>query len=87
MPATTTGNRDSEEIAVIRSYQPIRIERELLAQVFFLAEHGRSDGGHSAAGPRGIADQAADQRAAGPTQTGLLGQRTSELVNELEAVA
>ncbi len=37
----------SKPVAVIRSYQPVRIERDLLAQVFDLAERGLP-GGHGA---------------------------------------
>lgn len=42
MHAATHIDRKRVAFAVIRSYQPIRIERELLAQVFELASHGAS---------------------------------------------
>jgi hypothetical protein len=40
MQATTNDDRKHAGFAVNRSYQPTRIERELLAQVFELAAHG-----------------------------------------------
>lgn len=43
MQATTNSSRKSESFAVVRSYQPTRIERELLAQVFELACYGPSE--------------------------------------------
>jgi hypothetical protein len=87
MSATTKRSRDSKRVAVIRSYQPIRIERELLAQVFDLAQRGLSDGSAGAGGNHVAADQVADQRASDTTQHGLLDQCTGRQVNELEAVA
>lgn len=47
MQTTTKSCGKHAGFAVIRSYQPARIERELLAQVFDLAGHGatrQSDG-------------------------------------------
>lgn len=47
MQATSNHQRKHAGFAVNRSYQPSRIERELLAQVFDLAAHGttsQSDG-------------------------------------------
>lgn len=47
MQATSIDRRKHAGFAVNRSYQPSRIERELLAQVFDLAAHGatsQSDG-------------------------------------------
>jgi len=40
MHSTTNNDRKSVGFAVIRSYQPTRIERDLLAQVFELASQG-----------------------------------------------
>ena len=40
MPGTPQSNILSTRCAVIREYQPARIERELLAQVFDVAERG-----------------------------------------------
>jgi hypothetical protein len=39
MPTISRRREDGRISAIIRSYQPSRIERELLAQVFDLAEH------------------------------------------------
>lgn len=44
MPVATKPSRNSNQIAVIRSYEPIRIESELLAQVFDLAHRGPAAG-------------------------------------------
>lgn len=87
MSATTNRSRDSKRIAVIRSYQPIRIERELLAQVFDLAERGPSDASADAVGQTAAVDHATDLGSKDPAQLGLQDQRTSQQVNELEAVA
>lgn len=62
MQATTRSSRKNESIAVARSYQPTRIERELLAHVFELACYGHREGtlsGHDrmnqVAAPRDLA--------------------------------
>lgn len=62
MPEMPHRNIPSTQFAVIREYQPSRIERELLAQVFEVAERGCS-----AAGVAGDPDHqvSADQRRAG----------------------
>jgi len=83
MSATTKRSRDSKPVAVIRSYQPIRIERELLAQVFDLAQRGLADGSAGA----GAKHVAADQRPSDMTQHGPLDQCTNRHVSGLEAVA
>lgn len=87
MSAITKRSRNSKPVAVIRSYQPIRIERELLAQVFDLAERGLADGSASAGGKHVAADQAADQRVSDTIQHGALDQCTNRQVIGLEAVA
>ena len=71
MSATTNRSRDSKRIAVIRSYQPIRIERELLAQVFDLAERGPSDASVHVGGQFASVDHATDSGSKDPTQHGL----------------
>jgi hypothetical protein len=60
MNSTTNNDRKDVEFAVIRSYQPTRIERELLAQVFELASQGvssQSDATGSRQQPRARASQ------------------------------
>ncbi len=79
--------RDSKSIAVIRSYRPIRIERELLAQVFDLAERGQSAGSRAAEGQSIDADQIDDQRTNPSAQRVLIDQCESPPLDELEAVA
>jgi hypothetical protein len=44
MKTTTVATRRHDSFAVIRDYQPTRIERELLAQVFDLAQRGLTSG-------------------------------------------
>lgn len=43
MPTTSHRITSQERIAVIRSFHPARIERELLSQVFDLAQRGLAD--------------------------------------------
>lgn len=87
MSATATSRSDSKRMAVIRSFQPIRIERELLAQVFDLAGRGLPPCSTCTGEQPADARQAADRRSDAPVQHGLLGQDTSQQVNEPEAVA
>lgn len=80
-------NPDSQSIAVIRSYHPIRIERELLAQVFDLAERGCSAGNSGVAKPGLDADAISDQRTEPSTQHDFGAQSVSQQRDQLEAVA
>ena len=60
MHSTTNIDRKRVDFAVIRSFQPTRIERELLAQVFELASQGvnsRSDATGRRQQPRDRASQ------------------------------
>ncbi|XZE52560.1 hypothetical protein SH139x_004270 [Planctomycetaceae bacterium SH139] len=78
---------DSQSIAVIRSYHPIRIERELLAQVFDLAERGCS-AGNSRAAKLGLDTDAVDGQGSGPsTQHDFGAQSVPQQRDQLEAVA
>ena len=91
MPATAHPRRNSDRIAVIRSYRPIRIEHELLAQVFDLAQRGLADGSASVGGKLlaadQTADQAADERVRDRMQHGALDPGINRQVSRLEAVA
>ncbi|WP_131282656.1 hypothetical protein [Blastopirellula marina] len=82
MSAIAKRSRDSKPAAVIRSYQPIRIERELLVQVFDLAERGLADGSASAGGKQ----VAADPRASDMIQHDALDQCADRRVNGVEGV-
>ena len=60
MHSTTNIDRKRVDFAVIRSFQPTRIERELLAQVFELASQGvntQSDATGSRQQPRDRSSQ------------------------------
>ena len=58
MQANTNDDRKHAGFAVNRSYQPTRIERELLAQVFELAAHGATSQHDAAADGRQLRDRA-----------------------------
>lgn len=57
MQATSNNGRRHAGVAVVRSYQPTRIERELLAQVFELASHGVTSQNDAAGGAQRSHDQ------------------------------
>ncbi|TWU19232.1 hypothetical protein [Allorhodopirellula heiligendammensis] len=78
---------DSQSIAVIRSYHPIRIERELLDQVFDLAERGCSAGNSGVARLRLDADTIDDQRTEPSKQHDFGAQSVPQQRDQLEAVA
>lgn len=88
MVHTDKRSRDSKPIAVIRSYHPIRIERELLAQVFDLAERGQSVGSRGAEGQSLAMDQIDSPRTIPSKQrSSIAPQDASQQRDELEAVA
>jgi hypothetical protein len=87
MTKATNRQLDSKRIAVIRSYQPVRIERELLAQVFALAENGLTDGPSSDETLCEDADQATDPCVHHSSQHRLLDQHIRSQRVALEAVA
>ena len=58
MRATSNNGRKRVAFAVIRCYQPTRIERELLAQVFELASHGVTSQSDSTGCPQQPRDRA-----------------------------
>lgn len=87
MTRTTNRQLDSKRFAVIRSYQPVRIERELLAQVFALAESGLSGGPSGNETLCEDADQAIDPCVQHSSQHRLLDQHLRSQCIGLEAVA
>ena len=87
MPTASQRRNDGRVSAVIRSYQPSRIERELLAQVYDLAQNGMQDHAACLGEQPTVVDQAADRLAAKASQHQLLDQYAHQHVDELEAVA
>lgn len=87
MTARMKRGRDSKRIAVIRSYQPIRIERELLAQAFDLAQRGLSEGRAGVPGQCTVVDQTTDSTVNNSTQHSLLDPSAMQHANTLEEVA
>ena len=87
MSASAPRSRDSKCIAVIRIYEPTRIERELLAQVFDLAERGLPPRSACLEGQLVPVEQIADLSVDTLTQNGLVDQGIHREGNELETVA
>jgi hypothetical protein len=87
MPTASQRRRDRQIRAVIRSYQPSRIERELLAQVYDLAQHGIQDRSADFGEQPTVVDRAADRLAVEPAQHQILVRYARPQVDELEAVA
>lgn len=86
MSTASQRRRDGRISAVIRSYQPSRIERDLLAQVYELAQRGLQDRSACLGERPRVVDQAADQLAAESAKHELLDQYADQHVDELEAV-
>lgn len=81
MPTVSKHTRDGRFSAVTRSYQASRIERELLAQVYDLAQHGFH---HRSAS---LGDQVAVPLVSVPSLHKVSDQYAHQPVYELEAVA
>lgn len=87
MAARTKRGRDSKRLAVIRSYQPIRIECELLAQAFDLVQRGLSEGRAGVRDQRAVVDQATDSTVKNSTPHSLLNPSALQHAQALEEVA
>ncbi len=87
MPRVSQLRRDGRISAVIRSYLPSRIERELLAQVFDLAQHGIQDRSTCLGAQPAMVDQADNGLAAESTHDQFVDHSTHQQVDELEVVA
>ena len=87
MPATTQCKIQATRFAVIRDFRPARIERELLAQVFDIAERGSVAGaiGDQERGTTEVrqAGDTVDQAVGDPS----IGAGVLEHADALEAVA
>lgn len=87
MPTASRQFSDARISAVIRSYQPSRIERELLAQVFDLAQHGIQDRSACLGAQPTTVVQADQVLADESMHDQLVEQSTHKQVEQLEAVA
>ena len=87
MPTASQCRRDGRISAVIRSYQPSRIERELLAQVYDIAQRGIQDHSACVGECPTVADQVDNGPAAKSVQHQIVEQSTHQHIDELEVVA
>ena len=87
MPTASRQFSDARISAVIRSYQPSRIERELLAQVFDLAQHGIQDRSTCLGAQPTTVIQADQVLADESMHDQLVEQSTHTQVEQLEVVA
>jgi hypothetical protein len=87
MPTISRRREDGRVSAIIRNYQPSRIERELLAQVYDLAGRGIEAHSTCVVGSPALSGHVDNEHAAESLQRHILDQSTHQEVNELEAVA
>ncbi len=87
MPTASQRRNDGRISAVIRSYQPSRIERELLAQVYDIAQRGIQDHSACVGECPTVVDQVDNGLAAESVQCQIVDHSTHQHVDELEVVA
>lgn len=87
MPTASQARKDGRISAVIRSYQPSRIERELLAQVYDIAQRGIHDHPAHVDECPALVGQIDNELDAESVQRQIVALSTHQEVNELEAVA
>lgn len=87
MDQITKRSTNGTRLAVSRDYQPTRIERELLAQIFDLVERGGRKDSEPSDAPQELVVIAARLRSADPVAASITGVKTAFRVAELEDVA
>ena len=87
MPTASQRREDGRISAVIRSYQPSRIERELLAQVYDLANRGIEARSACVAQSPALVEQIDNDLAAKSARCQIVDHSTHQHVDELEVVA
>ena len=87
MPTISQRREDGRISAIIRNYQPSRIERELLAQVYDLTRRGIEAHSASVVDSPALAGHIDNELAVASLQRQIVDKSTHQEVNELEAVA
>jgi hypothetical protein len=87
MPTISRRREDGRINAIVRNYQPSRIERDLLAQVYDLARGGIEAPSTSVVVSPALACHINKELASESLQLQIVDQSTHQEVNELEAVA